>query len=251
MEFLVSLHISAFEWLVIVLCGMLIGMSKVGVPGVSMIVVPTLAFIFGAKQSTGVLLPILMMADIFGVAYYRRHASWSHLVKVIPWAVVGLLLALWVGELVNDEQFKNLIAILVFLSVGLMLWQDKRKGTHFFPDKWWFAASMGILGGFATMIGNVAGPVFAIYLLAMHLPKNSFIGTSAWFFMIINFTKFPLQLFVWNNINLQTLTIDLMTLPAIAIGAVLGFKLVKIIPEHTYRGFVIAITVISAFLLLL
>jgi uncharacterized membrane protein YfcA len=251
MEFLSSLEMNAFEWCLIVLCGMLIGMSKVGVPGVSMIVVPALAFIFGAKASTGVLLPILMMADLFGVAYYRRHANWAHLIKVLPWAIVGLLLALWIGKMVNDVQFKNLIAILVFLSVGLMLWQDKRKGTNLFPDKWWFAASMGILGGFATMIGNVAGPVFAIYLLAMHLPKNSFIGTGAWFFMIINFTKFPLQLFVWHNISSQTLIIDLMTLPAIALGAFIGIKAVKIIPEQTYRGFVIAITVISAFLLLL
>ena len=251
MEFLSSLEIKALEWLIIMVCGMLIGMSKVGVPGVSMIVVPALAFIFGAKASTGVLLPILMMADLFGVAYYRRHASWSHLIKVIPWAVVGLLLALWIGEMVNDEQFKDMIAILVFLSIGLMLWQDNRKGTNLFPDKWWFAASLGIMGGFATMIGNVAGPVFAIYLLAMHLPKNSFIGTSAWFFMIINFTKFPLQLFVWNNISAETLMIDLVTLPAIALGAFIGFKMVKIIPENTYRGFVIVITVISAFLLLL
>ena len=77
MELLSSLHINAFQWTIILVCGMLIGMSKVGVPGVSMIVVPALAFIFGAKPSTGVLLPILMMADIFGVAYYRRHANWS------------------------------------------------------------------------------------------------------------------------------------------------------------------------------
>ncbi len=251
MEFLASLHITALEWFVILICGMLIGMSKVGIPGVSMIVVPALAFIFGARQSTGVLLPILMMADIFGVAYYRRHADWPKVIKVLPWAIVGVLIALWVGEIVNDKQFKNLIAILVFLSIGLMVWQDKRKGTHFFPDKWWFAASMGILGGFATMIGNVAGPVFAIYLLAMHLPKNNFIGTGAWFFLIINISKFPLQLFVWHNISLQTLTVDLIALPAIALGAVLGFKFVKIIPEHIYRVFVIVITVISAFLLLL
>lgn len=251
MEFLSSLPVSSLQWAVIMVCGMLIGMSKVGVPGVSMIAVPALAFIFGAKQSTGVLLPILMMADIFGVAYYRRHANWSKVIKVLPWAIVGVLLALWIGEIVNDKQFKNLIAVLVFISIGLMLWQDKRKGTHFFPDKWWFAASMGILGGFATMIGNVAGPVFAIYLLAMHLQKNNFIGTGAWFFLIINISKFPLQLFVWKNISIETLTIDLMTLPAIALGAVLGFKFVKLIPEHTYRGFVIVITVISAFLLLL
>ena len=251
MEILSFLHISVFEWAILIVCGMLVGMSKVGVPGVSMIVVPAMVFIFGAKESTGVLLPILMMADIFGVAYYRRHTNWKHLVKVLPWAVIGLLIALWVGEIVNDKQFKNLIAILVFISIGLMLWQDKRKGTLLFPDKWWFAASMGILGGFATMIGNVAGPVFAIYLLAMHLPKNSFIGTGAWFFLIINATKFPLQLFVWDNITIQTLTIDLITLPAIAISAFIGFKVVKVIPEKAYRGFVILITAVSAFLLLL
>ena len=250
MQLLASFEINTLEWIIILLCGMLIGMSKVGVPGVSMIVVPALAFIFGARASTGVLLPILMLADLFAIAYYRRHANWHHLVKVLPWAVLGLFIALWMGEQVNDEQFKNLIAILVFLSIGLMLWQDKHKETNLFPDRWWFAASMGILGGFATMIGNVAGPVFAIYLLAMHLPKNSFIGTGAWFFMIINFTKFPLQLFVWDNITASTLIIDLMTLPAIAIGAVLGFKIVKVIPEHTYRGAVIVITAISALLLL-
>jgi uncharacterized protein len=85
----------------------------------------------------------------------------------------------------------------------------------------------------------------------MHLPKNSFIGTSAWFFMIINFTKFPLQLFVWNNIHTETLAIDLITLPAIAIGAFIGFKVVRIIPELTYRGFVILITAISGLLLML
>jgi uncharacterized protein len=251
MELLSHFNLNILEWSVIMICGMLIGMSKVGVPGVSMIVVPAMAFIFGAKQSTGVLLPILMMADIFGVAYYRRHSNWSHLVKVLPWAFAGLLVALWIGKTVNDEQFKNMIAILVFFSIGLMIWQDKRKGTNFFPDKWWFAAAMGILGGFATMIGNVAGPVFAIYLLAMHLPKNSFIGTGAWFFMIINLSKFPLQLFVWKNISPETLSIDLITLPAIGLGAFLGFKIVGKIPENTFRGFVIAITFISAFLLLI
>lgn len=250
MKELLVLNITTLGLIVILICGILVGMSKVGVPGVSMIVVPAMAFVFGAKQSTGVLLPMLMMADIFGVAYYHRHANWPHLIKVLPWAVAGLLIALWIGEKVNDEQFKNLIAILVFVSIALMIWQDKRKGTQLFPDKWWFAAFMGILGGFATMIGNVAGPVFAIYLLAMHLPKNNFIGTSAWFFLIINFTKFPLQMFVWNNINAESLLIDLVTLPSIALGAFLGFKIVKIIPEKTFRGFVIAITFISAFLLL-
>jgi len=250
MEFPV-LDLNLIQWLLMALCAMLIGMSKVGVPGVSMIVVPVLALIFGGKSSTGVLLPILMMADLFGVLYYRRHAQWSYLWKIIPWAFAGIGIALWVGELVNDEQFKDLIALLVFLCIGLMLWRDRKKNQQFFPDQWWFAASMGILGGFATMIGNVAGPIFAIYLLAMHLPKNSFIGTSAWFFLIVNYFKFPLHIFIWKTINWHTLSIDLITLPAIALGAFIGIRLVKVLPEKVYRSAVIVITALSAFLLLL
>lgn len=251
MEILSSFQLEPIHWMLLGISGMLIGMSKVGVPGVSMIVVPTLAFIFGGKSSTGILLPILIMADVFGVSYYRRHAEWKYLVKILPWAMVGIGLALWIGTIVNDEQFKNLIAILVFVCIGLMLWKDRKKDQQFFPDNWWFAASMGILGGFATMIGNVAGPIFAIYLLAIHLPKNSFIGTGAWFFLIVNLSKFPLHLFVWKTITWNTLLLDLSTLPMIALGALLGIWLVKIISEQTYRYAVIVITALSAFLLLI
>ncbi len=243
--------LSLLQWILLLVCGMFVGMSKVGVPGVSMIVVPTLAIIFGGKASTGILLPMLMMADIFGVSYYHRHAEWKYLWKLLPWAFAGVGIALWVGEVVNDEWFKNIIAILVFLCIALMIWKDRKKGSNLFPDTWWFAASMGILGGFATMIGNVAGPIFAIYLLAMHLPKNSFIGTGAWFFLIINFSKFPLHVFIWKTVSWHTLLLDIMLLPGIAIGAFSGIWLVKKISEKYYRAAVIIVTALSAFLLLI
>lgn len=242
---------SILQWFLLAVCAMFIGMSKVGVPGISMVVVPTLAIIFGGKASTGVLLPILMMADIFGVGYYHRHAEWKYLWKLLPWAFIGIGIALWVGGVVNDEWFKNIIAILVFICIGLMFWKDRKRGKNIFPDTWWFAAVMGVSGGFATMIGNVAGPIFAIYLLAMHLPKNSFIGTSAWFFLILNISKFPLHIFVWKTISWSTLTLDILLLPAIVLGAFLGIKLVEKISDKMYRTAVIVITVLSAFLLLI
>ncbi len=242
---------SLLQWVLLFFCAMLIGMSKVGVPGVSLFVVPVLALIFGGKASTGILLPILMMADWFGVAWYHRHARWNYLWKLLPWAIAGVGIALWVGEVVDDEWFKNIIAILVFICIGLLLWKDRKSGKTLFPDTWWFAAAMGVLGGFATMIGNVAGPIFAIYLLAMHLPKNSFIGTGAWFFLIINAIKFPLHIFIWETISWQTLKLDITLFPGIAAGAFLGIWLVKKIPEKTYRSFVIIITALSAFLLLI
>ncbi len=248
---MVNLDFSMLQWGLFFLCAMLVGMSKVGVPGVSMFVVPTLAIIFGGKASTGILLPMLMMADLFGVGYYHRHAEWKYLIRLLPWAFVGIGIALWVGEVVNDEWFKNIIAILVFFCIGLMLWKDRRKEANLFPNTWWVAASMGILGGFATMIGNVAGPIFAIYLLAMHLPKNQFIGTGAWFFLIVNFSKFPLHIFVWKTIDWSTLTLDIIMLPGIAAGAIAGIWLVKKLSDKFYRAFVIIATALSAFLLLI
>ncbi len=242
---------TVIQWILLVLSAMLIGMSKVGVPGVSMLVVPTLAIIFGGKASTGILLPILMMADVFAVIYYHRHAQWKYLWKLLPFAFVGIGIALWVGKIVNDDWFKNIIAVMVFLSIGLMLWRDRKKDKTLFPDNWWFAAFMGILGGFATMIGNVAGPIFAIYLLAMHLPKNRFIGTTAWFFLIVNISKFPLHILVWKTINWETLSLDIMLLPAIAVGAFAGIQLIKKISDKFYRTAVIVVTALSAFLLLI
>jgi hypothetical protein len=242
---------SLIQWILLAVCALFVGMSKVGIAGISMFYIPVLALIFGGKPSTGILLPMLMMADIFGVAYYHRHAEWKYLVKLLPWAFAGIGIGLWVGKVVNDEWFKNIIAFLVFAGVGIMLWREKQKRTDFFPHTWWFAAIMGVLGGFATMIGNVAGPIFAIYMLAMNLPKNAFIGTGAWFFLIVNFFKFPLQVWVWNNIGWKTIIIDLIMLPAIALGAFLGIWIVRKIPDKTYRTFVIIVTVLSAFLLLI
>ena len=244
-------ELSLVQWGVLLFSGILVGMSKVGVPGVSLVVIPALAFIFGGKPSTGVLLPMLMMADIFGVSWYHRHADWRNLFRVLPWAVAGLLLGLRVGDIVSEEWFKNIIALLVFLSLGLMMRRKEPMSPAFYASAWWFAPFLGILGGFATMMGNVAGPVFAIYLLAMHLPKSRFIGTTAWFFLIVNFIKFPLQIFVWQNITVDTLMMNLPVLPAIGVGAFLGIWLVKKIPEDAYRMFVIVVTALSAFLLLL
>ncbi len=241
--------LSIQQWIIILGSGMLIGMSKAGVPGVSMVVIPLMAMLFGGKQSTGIILPMLIIADVFGVSYYHRHAEWKHVLRALPWAVLGVLIALIIGNYIDDTTFKQLIAIVIFVSLVLLVFKDRKKQSASTPDSWWFAALMGLGGGFATMIGNAAGPIFAIYLLAIRLPKNSFIGTAAWFFFIINLFKFPLHVFVWKTISWETLSLNAIAIPAIAIGAFLGFWIVKHIPNHTYRWIVIVITFLSALLM--
>ena len=185
------------------------------------------------------------MADVFGVIYYHRHSNWGHLTKLLPWSVVGVLLGTLTGSYIDDGQFKLFMAVTIFLSIGIMLWLEKGNQEKV-PDYYWFAVLMGIAGGFTSMVGNLAGSVMALYLLSMRLPKNSFIGTAAWFFLILNWTKVPFHVFVWNTISLDSVLLDLTTLPLIGLGAWLGVIIVKQIPDRTYRYFIIGMTFIAA-----
>jgi uncharacterized membrane protein YfcA len=225
-------------------------MAKTGLSGAGLMIVPIMAGIFGGKLSVGIVLPMLIFADIFAVNYYHRHANWRYIFLSIPWALVGVIFATAFAYNLDDEQFKTILAIIILLGIGLMLWQDISFKSKVIPDKWWLGAILGLLGGFTTMIGNAAGPVMSLYLLSMHLPKNNFIGTAAWFFLLINVIKVPFHIFIWKTITLQTLSVDLAGFPAILVGVILGIKLVKIFPEKIYRYFIIISTAFTALLMI-
>ena len=240
---------TSLQWGLLLLCGLLIGMSKTGLAGVGLMVVPILANAFGGRPSVGLLLPILIFADVFAVTWYNRHAEWKHILRLIPWALGGIAVATLVGRNLSDITFNRLLAALVIAGIVILLWRDLRGDRVKIPKSRWFAAGLGLTGGFATMIGNAAGPVMSLYLLSMRLPKNSFIGTGAWFFFIVNVSKVPLHIWSWKTITLDTFILDVLMIPAIAVGAFLGIWLVRLFPERIYRILIIVTTLLSAFLL--
>lgn len=241
-------QISVTVWIISVLAAMMIGMSKTGLSGFGTLVVPVMAYAFGAMPSSGVVLPMLVMADIFGVIYYHRSAHWKTLLLILPWAVAGLIAGMVVGKNISAVTFKHLMAGMVLISIFVMLWQELRhnKSESKILNNKIVAAIFGIAGGFSTMIGNAAGPVMSVYLLSRKLPKNEYIGTAAWFFFVVNLTKLPLQIWIWHNITLQSFIFNLTLLPAIAAGAFLGIRIVRIIPEKPYRWFVIVVTITAS-----
>ena len=100
------------------------------------------------------------------------------------------------------------------------------------------------------MIGNLAGAFTNLFFLAMRLPKNEFVGTAAWLFLITNLFKLPFHLFVWETISIETLTINLKLIPAILLGLLTGVRLVKLINEKQYRIFILVVTAIGAIAIL-
>jgi uncharacterized membrane protein YfcA len=247
---LFSYNFSTVGFLLFLVVALCVGLSKTGVHGAGNIAVPLLAVVFGGQLSSGIMLPMLCLADVMGVWYYHRHASWEHLKKLIVWAVIGIVLGTVVGGMINDVVFKYVMISIIFVSVGIMIWME-RGHKEDIPDFAWFAALCGVGAGFTSMIGNLAGAFSAIYLLSMRLPKNSFIGTSAWFFLIINWIKVPFHVFAWKTITWDTFFLDLLTLPVIALGAWLGIIIVKNLSEGAYRWFIIGMTLLAAVFMML
>jgi uncharacterized membrane protein YfcA len=222
-------------WTLAVVCGMFVGVAKSGIPGVGILAVPLMALVFPAGLSTGILLPMLVVGDIFAVSYYKRHAVWTYVLRCLPWGAAGIVAGFFILKhcQFSEENLKHIIGSIV-LAVLAGGWWVKRKGDGLsIPEKWWFAATLGLIGGFATMAANAAGPVWMVYFIAMSLPKNEFLGTGAWTFLILNTFKLPFS-YALGYINADSLRFDAMMIPAIVAGTLLGIFAAKRIPQKAF-----------------
>ena len=238
--------LSTVHWLILGLSAFLIGISKTGVPGLGILVVPLAAAVFPSKASTGLILPMLVIGDIFAVAYYKRHAVWSHLVRLIPWAMIGIVLgALAMGK-INDVQLRPVIGGIVLLILIVGYWRNRQRDEgDRIPTQWWFAALIGLFAGTTTMLANAAGPIMAIYLIAMQLPKHEYLGTGAWYFLLMNCFKIPFSA-GQGLITEQSLFINLANTPILLAGAVAGIFIIKYIPEKLFKEVVQILAALAA-----
>jgi uncharacterized membrane protein YfcA len=241
-------ELSLIDIFTVSLAAFVLGLSKSGIKGISIIIVAILVFVFGAKASTGILLPMLIVGDIFAVIYYNRHAEWKFLFKLLPPMAIGVVVGTWVGDQVQEDIFRKSMAGIILISVLMMIWWDKRASKTA-PDNLGFAGTMGFTAGFTTMIGNLAGSFANLYFLAMQLPKNAFIGTTAWLFLIINLFKVPFHIWTWQTITIETATLSFAFVPAIFLGLFTGVRILKRINDQLFRNFILVATAIGALLI--
>lgn len=228
------------------LAAILVGFSKTGMPGAAMPAVALMAEAFrtDTKLSVGAMLPMLLVGDLFAVACYRRHAQWAQLGKLFPYVALGMVpgyLVLWRAE---SDSLRVLIGTVILLLLVVEISRNHFGWSHL-PDQWWFVAAVGILAGFGTTVGNAAGPVMSIYLVASHLDKYEFLGTAAWFFFLVNMSKLPLFISL-EMVTRTTLTFDLVIAPAVAIGALVGATVLKRIPQTVFNLLVLSLAAVAA-----
>ena len=214
----------------------MVGTSKTGMPGIGILIVPLMALVLPTRQSTGILLGILILADLFAITYHRRNARWGHVLRLLPAAFAGIVSGYFGLKFVNDQQLKPIIGGIVLVMLGINYWRIRIKGEDaLVPTQWWFAVALGFMAGITTMMANAAGPIMIIYLVAMRLPKVEFVGTAAWFFCVVNWLKVPFSA----NLKLMTIEsvkLNLMVLPFIAVGGGAGIFLLKRIPQRAFNA---------------
>ena len=225
------------------------GISKSGIKGIAVLIVTSLVIVYGAKASTGILMPLLLLGDVFAIIYYSRFTRWRYILKMSPWMFLGVLIGVFYGYNINEDNFRLGMALIILISIGVMYYWDQKKDLKV-TTHWSFAGLLGLTAGFTTMIGNLAGAFVNIYFLAQKLPKNEFIGTAAWLFFIINIFKLPFHILVWKTVQMESLKISMALAPFVIVGLYIGVKLVNIIKENTYRKLILLFTAIGAFFIL-
>ncbi len=231
-------NLDPLGYFVVGLCAFIIGAAKTGIPGIGILPPLLMVHAFPAQESTGALLGILILGDLFAAGYHRHHAEWSHVIRLLPAAFAGIVAGYFALGAVNDRQLKPIIGVIVLVMLGLNYWRSRAQGDNLhIPTQWWFSVGLGFMAGLTSMMANAAGPIMIIYLVAMRLPKIEFVGTSAWFFFIVNWLKVPFSA----NLGLMTgpsIKLNLMMLPAIALGAAVGVFVLKRIPQRAFRAVV-------------
>ncbi|MGC8784795.1 MAG: sulfite exporter TauE/SafE family protein [Armatimonadota bacterium] len=234
----------------------LIGVSKTGVPGIGILVVPLLAAAFGGRASVGTMLPMLIVGDIFAVRWYRQHTQWKRLLELIPWVAVGMVLGalvLWrLGEAKGGKDLlEPLIGALVLVMLAIHLLRQ-RWGDRLTPHSPVTVASTGTAAGFATTVSNAAGPIMGIYMTSLGLPKEQFMGTSAWYYFAVNLSKLPLfiALSLINParpiVTAHSLLFNVAVIPVIVVGVYLGRWLLPRIPQKLFDSVVLVLAAIAA-----
>ncbi|MFE7432245.1 sulfite exporter TauE/SafE family protein [Streptomyces tendae] len=249
-------HLTGSEFAALAFAALLVGFSKTAVSGANTVSLAIFAAVLPARASTGILLPVLIAGDVLAVLTYRRHAHWPTLWRLFPavgvGVVVGTLFLVWA----DDAVVRTSIGVILLFMAGVTVWRRRRADAAEQPDELTSrtgrvkARSYGVLGGFTTMVANAGGPVMSMYLLSAGFRKLGFLGTSAFFFLIVNVSKLPFSAGL-GLIDGHSLLLDAVLVVFVVPGAFLGKWAVNRINQRLFERLVIAATVVGGLQLLL
>jgi uncharacterized protein len=232
----------------------MVGVAKAGITGLSILSIALFNHVFpSSKQASGLVLPLLIFGDFVAVFAYRKHTQWHYLWRLFPWTAAGVVLGYFTLGRISDHTARILIGWIIVSLAALSFWRryaadrNDEKAASF---HWSVGAVIGMTAGFITLIANAAGPLMAIYLVAMRLPKMEYVGTAAVFFMLLNLFKVPFMVDL-GLITAQSFSFNLMLAPAVLLGTLAGRWLLKHVNQNLFEQLVLLLSAIGGILLIL
>jgi uncharacterized membrane protein YfcA len=240
------LDLSPAQWCLAVAAAFGLGVGKAGLAGLSLVHVVVFAFLFGARESTGVVLPMLLVGDVCAVSAFHQHARWDYVRRMLAPSCIGIMSGAFFMRGLDDAAFKPVIGWIILGLTTLQVVRMLRPSwLGDVPHAAWFTWSIGLLAGATTMLANAAGPIFAVYALAVGLPKLEMVGTSAWFFFIVNAVKVPFSAGL-GLIHGGTLLLNLVLVPAIVAGVLGGRWVIHRLPQRLFDFLLLAFAAAAA-----
>lgn len=242
--------LSPSAWIFLIVGACLVGIAKTALNGIGTLAVVAFVVALPAKESTGALLPLLIVGDVIAVSVYRRHADWPKLLRLLPGVVPGLLIGVWFLSVADDTVVRRCIGAIIIGLCLLQLWGPAPPTTPVSSRRAGAVGGlMGAVAGFVTMTANAAGAVTSLYLVRAGMQMMAMLGTVAWFYFLVNLTKLPLSaaagLITWSS-----LLVDLLLVPALAVGALVGVRLVKRLDQALFEKLIVWLSLASGVALL-
>lgn len=238
--------LTPWHWLLAAFAAIGVGVAKSGFVGLSLLHVVVFAFLFGARDSTGIILPLLLVGDVAAVAAFRQHARWDYVRLMLPPTCLGIVVGVLVMGRLDDAAFRPVIGWIILSLVALQLarmrWPERLGDI---PHSPWFAWALGLLTGLTTMLANAAGPVWALYALAVGLPKFEFVGTTAWLFLILNAFKVPFSAAL-GLIHVDGLLLNVALAPFVVAGLLGGRWLTPRISQRLFDALLLTFAAAAA-----
>lgn len=254
-----GLEFSLLGWIVLASAALAVGIAKTSIGGLGALAVAGFAMFIPARESTAAVLLILIIGDLVAVGLYRRSADWSMLRRLLPAVLPGIAAGAVVMAFIDDRTMTVLIAVCILVAFGIQIVMRRRKArapaagpaAANVPGRPHRAATVGtgLAAGFTTMVANAAGPVMALYLLAIRAEKMRFVGTNAWYFLIVNVAKVPFSAGL-GLMSTQTLWLTLALAPAVLVGTWLGRRLLGVLPQRRFEQLTLTASLLAGVVLL-
>ena len=242
---------SPLFYLTFAVVALIIGLGKGGFgSSFAALATPLLALTMPVPELVPLMLPFLMVGDLFAVGFHWRRWDRRQVLLLLPGALLGVAIGTLFLTNVSPDVLRTFLAILVLLFALYRALEPRIMRFFRYQPRPWHGLIGGGVSGFSSAIANTGGPPATIYLLMQNLQPRVFIGTTALFFMIQNYIKIPFY-YTAGLFDLARIVQVAWLLPLVPVGVWLGRLFVVRVSPKTFELVILVFLVISALLLLL